>query len=107
MAIDGTYEVELTTTLGTEHFTLVLVTVGDVLNGMIDGYFGKQGFTGGRVEGNNLSWDIFARGPVGEMKLEVEATVDGDEITGQVKIGNFRPSPFKGKKSDNRQETWI
>ncbi len=98
MAIDGTYEVELATAVGPQSVTLTLVTVGRVLNGTIDGYFGKQGFSGGRVSGDEISFLVTLQSPVGEMHLEVDATVDEDEISGEVKLGSFRPTAFKGKR---------
>ncbi|MFC1921466.1 hypothetical protein ACFLYQ_07070 [Chloroflexota bacterium] len=98
MAIDGTYEVEMTTTMGTEKISFTLETSGASLSGSMEGFFGKQEFDGGIVNGNKASWTVAAQGPMGEMDLEIEATVTDDEIAGQVKLGNFRPSEFKGKR---------
>jgi len=44
MAIEGTYKVELTTTLGTENIILTLDTFRDSLNGYMEGFFGQQSF---------------------------------------------------------------
>jgi hypothetical protein len=32
------------------------------------------------------------------MDLAVTATVNGDAIEGEVKLGSFRPTPFSGKR---------
>ena len=99
MAIDGTYKVELTTALGTENITLMLETDGDSLRGNMEGFFGKQSFNGGIINGNDISFSVNAKSPIGEMKVEVTATINGDEITGEVQIGTFRPSTFKGVRT--------
>ena len=99
MSVDGKYKIELTTTMGTQPIELTLKTDGDSLSGTMDGYFGQQSFSGGTVKGIDVSWSVELESPVGEMKLDVKGTVTGDEITGQVQIGSFRPSAFKGTRS--------
>ena len=98
MSIEGKYELELQTTMGPAAIGLTLETEGDSLSGTIDGHFGDQSFTYGTVQGNKLAWNITLQSPVGEMNLAVTATVDGDSIEGQVQLGSFRPSLFKGKR---------
>ena len=98
MSVNGTYKIELTTTVGTQLIELTLMADGDSLSGTMDGYFGQQSFSGGIVKGNDVSWSVDLESPVGEMKLDVKGTVSGDEITGQVQIGSFRPSEFKGTR---------
>ena len=99
MSVNGTYKIELTTTVGTQSIELTLMADGDSLSGTMDGYFGQQSFSGGTVKGNDVSWSVDLESPVGEMKLDVKGIVSGDEITGQVQIGSFRPSEFKGTRS--------
>jgi len=99
MSVDGTYKIELTTTLGPQSIELTLMTDGDSLSGTMDGYFGQQSFGGGTIKGNDISWSVELQSPVGEMRLDVKGTVNGDEISGQVQIGSFRPSAFKGTRS--------
>ena len=99
MAIEGTYKVELTTTLGTENITLTLDTFGDSLNGYMEGFFGQQSFVDGTIDGNDISFSMEAESPVGRLQIDVTATIDGDEISGQVQIGAFRPSQFKGTRT--------
>ncbi len=99
MGIDGRYDIELATTMGTEPMTLTLKTDGDSLSGTMDGHFGQQSFSGGTVSGNDVSWSVDLQSPMGEMELNVNGTVNGDEISGQVQLGSFRPSIFKGTRS--------
>ena len=98
MAIEGTYKVELTTTLGTENITLTLDTFEDSLNGYMEGFFGQQSFVDGTIDGNDISFSVEAESPVGRLQIDVTATIDGDNIAGQVQIGGFRPSQFQGTR---------
>ena len=99
MPIDGRYEGELKTMMGSQPFGLELKTDGKSLSGNIDGNFGNQSFSGGTVDGNNLTVNIKLQSPLGVMNLAVTATVDGDSIEGQVVLGSFRPTPFKGHRA--------
>jgi hypothetical protein len=36
--------------------------------------------------------------PMGKMNLEYKGKVTGDDITGEVKAGDFGSSPFKGRR---------
>lgn len=98
MAVDGKYKVELQTALGPQPMGFTLRTEGDSLSGDMDGHFGERTFRGGTVKGNTLAWSVKLKSPLGEMLLDVKATVDGDSIEGQVQLGSFRPTLFKGKR---------
>ncbi|MFC2014415.1 hypothetical protein ACFLUP_00290 [Chloroflexota bacterium] len=99
MPVDGTYKVELDTTIGPQAIELSLKSEGDSLSGSMDGYFGPQTFSGGTVNGNEISWTLKLQSPVGEIQLEVNGTIEGDEISGQVQLGSFRTTNFKGIRS--------
>ena len=98
MSIDGKYDVELQTTLGPQAIGLTLKTDGNSISGTMDGHFGQQSFSGGTVDGNDVAWTVRLPSPVGVMQLDVKGTVDGDSIEGQVQLGSFRPSIFKGRR---------
>ena len=99
MSVDGKYNVELQTTLGPQHIGLTLKTEGDSLGGTMDGHFGQQSFSGGTVSGNDFAWSVKLQSPMGVMQLVVTGTVNGDSIEGQVKLGSFLPSIFKGNRA--------
>jgi hypothetical protein len=65
----------------------------------MDGHFGQQSFSGGTVKGNEIAWSVKLQSPMGEMQLDVKGTVSGDLIEGQVQLGSFRPSLFKGSRA--------
>ena len=99
MAVDGTYNIEVTTQRGVRPSKLTLKTDGDSLSGTYGGQQGEQPFSGGTVSGNDLSWSVKMSGPMGEMQLNFKGTVSGDEISGEVQMGNFGSGAFKGKRA--------
>lgn len=97
MAIDGTYKIEILTPMGKHEFTLILKRAGSRLTGIADGTLGHSEFTG-TVKGNNVAWINPVHTPMGEIKMEFTGKIDGNDIVGELKAGDFGTSPFKGKK---------
>ena len=97
MAIDGKYKIEIETPIGKQEATLTLKTDGDKLIGIGESMLGKNEFTG-TVKGDTLTWVMDISSPMGQMKLEYTGKVTGNDIAGDVKMGTFGTSPFKGKK---------
>lgn len=98
MAVDGTYEITIDTPMGAQSLTLTLKTDGSALSGKIDSLMGAQEFSGGSVSGDDISWNMEIESPMGKMNLEYKSKVTGDDITGEVKAGDFGSSPFKGRR---------
>ena len=99
MAVDGTYNIEIDTPMGKQESKLTLKTDGDAVSGSMDTPMGTLEFSGGKVSGDNVSWESEISGPMGSMKLEYNLTVSGDDISGEVKAGDFGSSPLKGKRA--------
>ena len=51
----------------------------------------------GTVNGNQLSWKISISDPM-PLTLEFNGTIDGDEVSGSVTLGNFGSSSFAGTR---------
>jgi len=98
MAVDGTYEITIDTPMGAQSLTLTLKTEGGALSGKIDSPMGAQEFSGGSISGDDISWNMEIESPMGKMNLEYKGKVTGDDITGEIKAGDFGSSPFKGKR---------
>ena len=98
MAVDGTYEVEIDTPIGAQSAKLTLKTDGSSLSGSIDSPLGAQDFSGGSVSGDDISWGMEINSPMGKMNLEYKGKVTGDDITGEIKMGDFGTSSLKGKR---------
>ena len=76
---------------------MTLVTDGNSLSGKMEGPQGTQEFEGGTVEGNDLAWKMEMTSPM-PMTLEVSASVDGDAISGNIKLGAFGDASFSGTR---------
>ena len=99
MAVDGTYNIELDTPHGRRANKLTLKADGDSLSGSLSGDLGAQPFDGGTVTGDKVAWSVQIDGPMGQVKLDFEGTVNGDEISGQVQLGSFGSSAFRGART--------
>jgi hypothetical protein len=98
MAVDGTYNIEMTTPMGKRTSKLTLKADGNALSGSMAAEQGTQAFTGGTVNGDAVAWAVEVAGPMGKMKLEYSGKVAGNDISGTVKLGNFGTAPFKGTR---------
>lgn len=99
MAVDGTYDTEMTTPMGKQTGTLTLKSSGNVLSGSLASSRGTVNFDGGKVDGNNVAFSVNIAGPMGPMKLDYSGKVEGDNISGTVKLGQFGNAPFTGKRT--------
>lgn len=98
MAVDGTYSIELDTPHGKRANKLTLKADGNSLSGSFSGDLGTQPFDGGTVTGDKVAWSVQINGPMGQVKLDFTGTINGDEISGQVQLGSFGSSEFKGTR---------
>ncbi len=98
MAVDGVYEVEVSTPMGKRTTKLTLKSSGTVLSGTVSSEMGTVNFDNGKVDGNNVSWSVNVSGPMGQMKLDYSGKVEGDNISGTIQLGQFGSAPFSGKR---------
>ena len=52
----------------------------------------------GTVDGDNLTWKAALTQPM-PINLDFTATVDGDKISGNVKLGTFGDATFEGTRA--------
>jgi hypothetical protein len=95
---NGNWNLVVSTPMGERRATLSLKTDGSTLTGsqMADGNSAE--IFEGIVNGNQLSWKVSITDPM-PMTLEFNGTVDGDEVSGSVTLGNFGSSTFSGTRS--------
>ena len=98
MSADGVWNVTINSPMGAQQATMTLVTDGGRLSGTMAGAQGTQEFEGGTVDGDSLEWVVEMTSPM-PMKLEVKATVDGDSLSGDVKLGAFGNATFSGTRA--------
>jgi hypothetical protein len=99
MAVDGTWKLTVNTPMGAQESTLVLMSSGGMPAGTQ-----SAGSSEGRpiddltVNGNEVSWKSSITRPM-SMTLEFSGTVDGDTMSGKVKLGMFGTQPFSGVRA--------
>tara|TARA_B100000470_G_scaffold81342_1_gene62638 strand:+ start:430 stop:726 length:297 start_codon:yes stop_codon:yes gene_type:complete len=98
MGVDGTWNMSMKTPLGEQAGTLTLATDGGTLTGTMSGPQGSMDLEGGTVDGNSLAWTVNMTSPM-PIKVEATATIDGDSITGEAKLGAFGTAPFSGSRA--------
>jgi hypothetical protein len=98
MSADGTWNTTINTPMGAQNGTLTLATDGSTLSGKMAGPQGEMELQDGAVDGDNLSWKAEVTSPMA-MTLEFSATVSGDDISGNVKLGAFGDASFTGTRA--------
>ena len=98
MSVDGTWNTTMNTPMGAQQGTLELKTDGGTLTGSLSGAQGTLELQEGTVDGNELAWKADITSPMA-MTLEFTATVDGDNISGNVKLGAFGNAPLSGTRA--------
>jgi hypothetical protein len=97
MSVAGTYECVTKTPMGDQKSDVTIVVDGDTFTGTNAGAMGSMTMEDGKVDGNKLTWTMNMTVPM-PMKLEGEATVDGDTLSGTVKAGAFGAFPISGTR---------
>ena len=98
MSADGTWNVTLNTPMGAQAGTLELATDGNTLTGTMSGPQGSMELENGTADGDSLSWTVYMTQPM-PITIEATATVDGDEISGEAKLGAFGTATFSGSRA--------
>ena len=98
MAVDGNWNLTMTTPMGERQATLSLKAAG----GTLTGTQGAEGNTAeifdGTISGDNVSWKVSITNPM-PLTLEFTGTVAGDKISGEMGIGPMGSFPFTGAKA--------
>ena len=98
MSADGVWNVTMDSPMGAQQVTLTLSTDGGSLSGKLGGPQGEMEFKDGTVDGNNLAWTINIDQPM-PMAIETTATIDGDNLTGESKLGSFGTAKLTGTRA--------
>lgn len=94
MSADGNWKITINTPMGAQTVDATINTSGDTFTGTTQSPMGSQEING-KVDGNKLTWSSNITSPM-PMTLEFEATVEGDKMTGNVKLGAFGNAPMSG-----------
>ncbi|MEO1043868.1 MAG: hypothetical protein AAFX04_00335 [Pseudomonadota bacterium] len=97
MSVEGAYDCVTKSPMGDQTSVLTVNVDGDSWTGQNAGQMGTLEITDGKIDGNTLTWTMDMKVPM-PMKLECEATVDGDALTGTVNAGAFGKMAMTGTK---------
>jgi hypothetical protein len=98
MSADGSWTITTKSPMGSQEGTLSLATDGGALTGTMSGPQGDIEIQDGTADGDKLTWKAEVTSPMA-ITLEVEATVDGDSISGSLKLGAFGNATFDGQRA--------
>lgn len=96
MSADGNWKITINTPMGARTVNATIKTSGDTFTGTTTSDMGSQDITG-KVNGDKLAWSFDISQPM-PMTLDFDATVQGDKMTGNVKLGMFGNAPLNGER---------
>ncbi len=99
MSVAGTYDCVTKSPMGDQKgtFTVVPGDDGNTFTGSMAGGMGSMDVEDGKIDGDKLTWKMNMTVPM-PMTLDCEATVDGDQLTGNVNAGAFGAMPLTGQR---------
>ncbi|MBR0844047.1 hypothetical protein JQ607_27940 [Bradyrhizobium liaoningense] len=98
MAVDGNWNLTMTTPMGERQTTLSLKAAGGTLTGTQRAEGDTAEIFDGTVSGDNVSWKVSITNPM-PLTLEFTGTVAGDSINGEMGIGPMGSFPFTGARA--------
>lgn len=98
MAVDGNWNLTMTTPMGERQATLSLKEAGGTLTGTQGADGNTAEIFDGTVSGDNVSWRVSITNPM-PLTLEFTGTVSGNKINGEMGIGPMGSFPFTGARA--------
>jgi hypothetical protein len=98
MALDGTWNIEISSPMGAQKATIEIKVDGGVITGVQKAAQGEAPIENGKAEGDRGTWALNVTTPM-PMKLEFDVTAAGDTLAGTVKAGAFGQFPVKGVRA--------
>lgn len=98
MSADGNWNLVISTPMGDRQATLSVKTEGNALKGSQGAEGNSTDIFDGTTSGNEVSWKVSITDPM-PMTLEFTGAVNGNELSGSVKLGSFGSSSFSGTRS--------
>lgn len=97
MSVAGVYDCVTKSPMGDQKSVLTIQEEGGTITGTNEGAAGSMDIENGKVDGDKMTWTMNMTSPM-PMKLDVTATVDGDQLSGTVNAGAFGDMPMTGTK---------
>lgn len=98
MAVDGNWNLTLTTPMGERQATLTLLNSNGTLTGVQGADGNSAEIFDGAISGDALNWKVTITSPM-TLTLEFVGKVAGDSMSGEMSIGPMGNFPFTGVKA--------
>ena len=98
MAVDGNWNITMSTPMGDRQTTLSLKSAGGELTGTQAAEGSSAEIFEGKASGNELSWKVSITNPM-PLTLEFTGKVSGDSISGEMGVGPMGNFPFTGTRA--------
>ena len=98
MAVDGNWNLVMTTPMGERNATLKLKSSGGALTGTQGADGNSAEIFDGTVNGDDIAWKVSITNPM-PLTLEFTGKVAGDAISGEMGIDFMGSFPFTGQRA--------
>lgn len=98
MAVDGTWNITMTTPMGDRNAPLTLKNAGGTLTGTMAADGQSTEIFDGTTSGDDVAWKVSITNPM-PLTLAFTGKVSGDSISGEMGIGPMGSFPFKGTRA--------
>jgi len=98
MAVDGNWNLTMSTPMGERKATLSLKSSGGTLTGTQGAEGNSTEIFDGTVSGGDVAWNISITNPM-PLTLNFTGKVSGDSMSGEVGIGPMGSFPFTGTRA--------
>jgi hypothetical protein len=98
MAVDGNWNITMSTPMGERNATLTLKNAGGTLTGTQGADGNSAEIFDGTANGDDVAWKVSITNPM-PLTLEFTGKVAGDAISGEMGIGPMGSFPFKGTRA--------
>jgi hypothetical protein len=98
MAVDGNWNIIMSTPMGDRNTTLSLKTAGGTLTGTQEAEGNSIDIFDGKANGDDVAWKVSITNPM-PLTLEFTGKVSGDSISGEMGIGPMGSFPLQGTRA--------
>src|SRR3979490_2189810 len=98
MAVDGNWNITMSTPMGERKATLTLNNAGGALTGTQGADGNSSEIFDGRASGDDVAWKVSITNPM-PLTLAFTGKVSGDSISGERGIGPMGSFPFPGTRA--------
>jgi hypothetical protein len=98
MAVDGNWNITLSTPMGERKTTLSIKAAGGALNGTQGADGNSTEIFDGTANGDDVAWKVSITNPM-PLTLAFSGKVTGDNMSGEASIGPMGSFPFTGSRA--------